>query len=137
MKPSRYPTQDQLKRHAQHRRERRSDPRSGSTHCRNTDVSSAATGPQITLPAPCQLIMSARQERRSEALGAVLSVAYELNCTTLPNSCCLRAWSPHFARTLALVAEAYTARRAALTIRPFSFALGGKDSHPFPVPVKT
>jgi hypothetical protein len=71
-------------------------------------------------------------------LGAVLAVAYERNFHDFAELLLLEKLGPRTLQTLSLVAEVVhgTATRFADPAR-FSFALGGKDRHPFPVPLKT
>ena len=57
---------------------------------------------------------------------------------TLRTCCCWRIWVRARCRRLALVAEVVHGAPARFADPArFSFALGGKDRHPFPVPLKT
>lgn len=71
-------------------------------------------------------------------LGAVLAVAYERDLREFASLLLLENLGPRTLQTLALVAEVVhgTPTRFSDPAR-FSFALGGKDRHPFPVPLKT
>lgn len=71
-------------------------------------------------------------------LGAVLSVAYEREFHDFASLLLLEKLGPRTLQSLALVAEVVhgTATRFSDPAR-FSFAHGGKDGHPFPVPLKT
>jgi hypothetical protein len=71
-------------------------------------------------------------------LGAVLAVAYERDLQDFASLLLLEKLGPRTLQTLALVAEVIhgTPTRFSDPAR-FSFALGGKDGHPFPVPLKT
>src|SRR5207253_843127 len=71
-------------------------------------------------------------------LGAVLAVAYERNFDDFAELLLLEKLGPRTLQTLSLVAEVVhgTPTRFSDPAR-FSFALGGKDRHPFPVPLKT
>lgn len=71
-------------------------------------------------------------------LGAVLAVAYERDLRDFASLLLLENVGPRTLQTLALVAEVVhgTPTRFSDPAR-FSFALGGKDRHPFPVPLKT
>jgi uncharacterized protein len=71
-------------------------------------------------------------------LGAVLAVAYERQLHDFAELLLLEKLGPRTLQTLALVAEVVhgTPSRFSDPAR-FSFALGGKDRHPFPVPLKT
>jgi hypothetical protein len=71
-------------------------------------------------------------------LGAVLAVAYEREFHDFAELLLLEKLGPRTLQTLSLVAEVVhgTPTRFSDPAR-FSFALGGKDRHPFPVPQKT
>lgn len=71
-------------------------------------------------------------------LGAVLAVAYERDLHSFAELLLTENLGPRTMQTLALIAEVVhgTPSRFSDPAR-FSFALGGKDRHPFPVPLKT
>jgi hypothetical protein len=71
-------------------------------------------------------------------LGAVLTVAYERQLHDFANLLLLENLGPRTLQSLALIAEVIhgTPTRFSDPAR-FSFAHGGKDGHPFPVPLKT
>lgn len=71
-------------------------------------------------------------------LGAVLAVAYERELRDFAELLLLENLGPRTLQSLALVAEVVhgAPSRFADPVR-FSFAHGGKDRHPFPVPLKT
>ncbi len=71
-------------------------------------------------------------------LGAVLAVAYERDLRDFASLLLLENLGPRTLQSLALIAEVVhgTPNRFTDPAR-FSFALGGKDRHPFPVPLKT
>jgi hypothetical protein len=71
-------------------------------------------------------------------LGSVLAVAYERQLHDFAEFLLTEQLGPRTLQTLAQVAEVVhgTAARFSDPAR-FSFALGGKDRHPFPVPLKT
>ncbi|HLN99164.1 MAG TPA: DUF763 domain-containing protein [Pyrinomonadaceae bacterium] len=71
-------------------------------------------------------------------LGAVLTVAYERELQNFAELLLLEKLGPRTLQSLALVAEVVhgTPSRFNDPAR-FSFAHGGKDRHPFPVPLKT
>ena len=71
-------------------------------------------------------------------LGAVLAIAYERNLHDFAELLLLEKLGPRTLQSLALVAEVVhgTPSRFSDPAR-FSFAHGGKDGHPFPVPLKT
>jgi hypothetical protein len=70
-------------------------------------------------------------------LGAVLTLAHERNVTDFASLLLLEQLGPRTLQSLALVAEVVhgAATRFQDPAR-FAFALGGKDGHPFPVPLK-
>jgi len=71
-------------------------------------------------------------------LGAVLAVAYERQLRDFASLLLLEKVGPRTLQSLALIAEVVhgTPARFSDPAR-FSFAHGGKDGHPFPVPLKT
>jgi hypothetical protein len=71
-------------------------------------------------------------------LGAVLAVAYERDLHDFAELLLVENLGPRTLQSLALVAEVVhgTPTRFSDPAR-FSFAHGGKDRHPFPVPLKT
>ena len=71
-------------------------------------------------------------------LGAVLASAYERELRDFASLLLLENLGPRTLQSLALVAEVVhgTPTRFSDPAR-FSFAHGGKDGHPFPVPLKT
>jgi hypothetical protein len=90
-----------------------------------------------------RLIMPVHHEVRAadvdlKRLGAVLAVAYERDLRDFASLLLLENLGPRTLQSLALVAEVIhgTPTRFADPAR-FSFAHGGKDGHPFPVPLKT
>src|SRR6185503_6902957 len=96
-----------------------------------------------TLQAAQRLTMPERHEVRAsdvdlKRLGAVLAVAYERDFHDFAELLLLEKLGPRTLQTLSLVAEVVhgTPTRFSDPAR-FSFALGGKDRHPFPVPLKT
>jgi uncharacterized protein len=71
-------------------------------------------------------------------LGAVLSVSYERNLHDFAELLLLEKLGPRTLQSLALVAEViHGAPNRFDDPARFSFAHGGKDGHPFPVPLKT
>ena len=79
-----------------------------------------------------------RKDVDLKRLGAVLAVAYERDLRDFASLLLVENLGPRTLQTLALIAEVVhgTPTRFADPAR-FSFALGGKDRHPFPVPLKT
>ncbi|WP_296330864.1 DUF763 domain-containing protein [uncultured Treponema sp.] len=88
------------------------------------------------------LVMPSRHEVRSEdvdlkRLGAVLATAYESNNQNFESLLLTPGLGPRTLQSLTLVSEVIygTPSRFSDPAR-FSFAHGGKDGHPFPVPLK-
>lgn len=71
-------------------------------------------------------------------LGAVLATAYDRGLSSFADLLLVENLGPRTLQTLAMIAEVIhgTPVRFSDPAR-FSFALGGKDGHPFPVPLKT
>jgi len=99
--------------------------------------------PIATLQEARHLCLPSRHEVRAtdvdlKRLGAVLAVAYERQFHNFAELLLLEKLGPRTLQTLSLVAEVMhgTPTRFSDPAR-FSFALGGKDRHPFPVPLKT
>jgi uncharacterized protein len=98
--------------------------------------------PEITVRDLC-LAMPARhnvqaQDLDLKRLGAVMAVAYERDLRDFASLLLLEKLGPRTLQSLALIAEVVhgTPVRFSDPAR-FSFAHGGKDGHPFPVPLKT
>ena len=71
-------------------------------------------------------------------LGAVLAVAYEREFRDFASLLLLENLGPRTLQSLALVAEVVHGAPSRFSDPArFSFAHGGKDGHPFPVPLKT
>lgn len=70
-------------------------------------------------------------------LGAVLAVSYERDLRDFASLLLTENLGPRTLQTLSLVAEVMHGAPSRFTDPArFSFALGGKDGHPFPVPLK-
>jgi uncharacterized protein len=101
------------------------------------------SGVSAELAVPRYLQMPAQHDVRAsdvnlKRLGAVLAVAYERDLHNFAELLLLEKLGPQTLQSLALVAEVIhgTPVRFNDPAR-FSFAHGGKDGHPFPVPLKT
>jgi uncharacterized protein len=103
----------------------------------------AGEGPEKTLQAVRQLHLPRHHDVRREnvdlkRLGAVLAVAYERDLKSFADLLLVENLGPRTLQTLAMVAEViHGAPSRFQDPARFSFALGGKDRHPFPVPLKT
>jgi uncharacterized protein len=99
--------------------------------------------PERTLNAARHLLMPAHHEVRAvnvdlQRLGAILAVAYERDLHDFAELLLLEKLGPRTLQSLALVAEVVHGAPSRFNDPArFSFALGGKDRHPFPVPLKT
>ena len=103
----------------------------------------ASQNPVTTLQEAQRLNLPRRHDVQAsdvdlKRLGAVLAVAYERKFHDFAELLLLEKLGPRTLQTLSLVAEVVhgTPTRFSDPAR-FSFALGGKDRHPFPVPLKT
>jgi len=99
--------------------------------------------PEKALSAARHLRMPRHHEVRAEnidlkRLGAVLAVAYERDLHHFAELLLLKDLGPRTLQSLALVAEVVHGAPCRFSDPArFSFAHGGKDRHPFPVPLKT
>ena len=79
-----------------------------------------------------------RRDVDEKRLGAVLAVAYERELRGFADLLLVENLGPRTLQTLAMVAEVVHGAPVRFSDPArFSFALGGKDGHPFPVPLKT
>jgi hypothetical protein len=98
--------------------------------------------PEITLR-DLRLAMPAHHQVRADdvdlkRLGAVLAVAYERDLRDFASLLLLEKLGPRTLQSLALIAEVVHGAPVRFSDPArFSFAHGGKDGHPFPVPLKT
>jgi hypothetical protein len=103
----------------------------------------ASDDPQRTLSEVMKMKMPSHHDVRAKdvdlkRLGAVLAVSHEQKLRDFASLLLVENLGPRTLQSLALVAEVIhgTPTRFADPAR-FSFAHGGKDGHPFPVPLKT
>jgi len=103
----------------------------------------ARANPEKTLDTARRLRLPAHHEVRAEnidlkRLGAVLALAYERDLHGFAELLLLEKLGPRTLQSLALIAEVVHGAPSRFSDPArFSFAHGGKDGHPFPVPVKT
>ena len=103
----------------------------------------ASEHPERTLAEARKLVMPAHHDVRAEnidlkRLGAVLAVAYERELRDFASLLLLENLGPRTLQSLALIADVVHGAPSRFDDPArFSFALGGKDRHPFPVPLKT
>jgi uncharacterized protein len=99
--------------------------------------------PDTTLEAARYLRMPGHHDVRAQnidlkRLGAVLAVAYERELHDFAELLLLEKLGPRTLQSLALIAEVVHGAPSRFSDPArFSFAHGGKDRHPFPVPLKT
>jgi hypothetical protein len=99
--------------------------------------------PQLMLPEIQKIVMPKHHDVRAKdvnlkRLGSVLALAHETEPKDFESLLLLEGVGPRTIQSLALVSEVIhgTPSRFSDPAR-FSFAHGGKDGHPFPVPVNT
>ncbi len=101
------------------------------------------TRPENTLREVRTLTMAAHHDVRAEdidlkRLGAILAVSYDRQLRDFSSLLLLENLGPRTLQALALVAEVIHGAPSRFSDPArFSFAHGGKDGHPFPVPLKT
>jgi uncharacterized protein len=99
--------------------------------------------PVNTIQEAHRLVLPTRHDVRAsdldlKRLGAILAVAYEREFHDFAELLLLEKLGPRTLQTLALIAEVvHGAPTRFIDPARFSFALGGKDRQPFPVPLKT
>ena len=103
----------------------------------------ASEHPDRTLAEARRLVMPTHHDVRAanidlKRLGAVLALAYEREFRDFASLLLLESLGPRTLQSLALIAEVVHGAPSRFSDPArFSFALGGKDGHPFPVPLKT
>src|SRR5579872_626389 len=109
----------------------------------NALLSIVHENPEKTLREATRLTMPRHHEVRAanvdlKRLGSVLALAYEREFRDFASLLLLETLGPRTLQSLALIAEVIhgTPVRFSDPAR-YSFAHGGKDGHPFPVPLKT
>jgi hypothetical protein len=99
--------------------------------------------PEKTLAELPKLVMPRHHDVRAEnidldRLGAVMALAHQRELTDFASLLLVEKLGPRTLQSLALVAEViHGAPSRFRDPARFSFAHGGKDGHPFPVPLKT
>lgn len=115
----------------------------GAAPARNALVEIAHQKPEATLGEARRLIMPAHHDVRPEnvdleRLGAVLAVAYERDLRDFASLLLVEKLGPRTLQSLALIAEVVHGAPSRFSDPArFSFAHGGKDGYPFPVPLET
>lgn len=99
--------------------------------------------PKHLMPELTKIIMPSHHDVRAEdvdmkRLGSVLALAHENQVRNFEELILLQGVGPRTLQSLALVSEVIHGTPVRFTDPArFSFAHGGKDGHPFPVPAKT
>lgn len=112
-------------------------------HAQTSLLNISREHPERTLAAARHLRMPAHHDVRAtninlKRLGAVLAVAYERDLHDFAELLLLENLGPRTLQSLALIAEVVHGAPSRFSDPArFSFAHGGKDGHPFPVPLKT
>lgn len=110
---------------------------------RNALLAIAHQPPDATLREVRRLAMPAHHDVRAadvdlKRLGAVLATAWERDLADFASLLLVENLGPRTLQSLALIAEVIHGAPARFSDPArFSFALGGKDGHPFPVPIET
>ena len=103
----------------------------------------AAQPPESSLQEARKLVMPVHHDVRAadvdlKRLGAVLAVAHERELRDFASLLLVEGLGPRTLQALALIAEVVHGAPSRFSDPArFSFAHGGKDGHPFPVPLKT
>ena len=112
-------------------------------HAQQALLTIAGQTPEATLRDVKYLVMPGHHDVRVrdvdlKRLGAVLAVSYEKQLRDFASLLLVENLGPRTLQTLAMVAEVVHGAPSRFSDPArFSFALGGKDGHPFPVPLNT
>jgi uncharacterized protein len=112
-------------------------------HTKNAVLSLVKETPEIMMPEIRRIVMPRHHDLREEnvdlkRLGSVLALAHERQVTDFESLLLLEGVGPRAIQSLTLVSEIIHGTPSRFTDPArFSFAHGGKDGHPFPVPTKT
>jgi uncharacterized protein len=115
----------------------------GASPARESMVGIASEDPERMMPEIRKLLLPRRHEVRAEdvdlkRLGSVLALAHERRVQDFESLLLLEGVGPRTVQSLALVSEVIHGTPTRFTDPArFSFAHGGKDGHPFPIPTKT
>ncbi|MBL0739620.1 DUF763 domain-containing protein [Chryseolinea lacunae] len=114
----------------------------GAAHAKTSMLEIVKEKPAIMLPEIQRLVMPRHHDVQSKdvdlkRLGAVLTLAQERALPDFESLLLLEGVGPRTIQSLALVSEVIHGAPSRFTDPArFSFAHGGKDGHPFPVPTK-
>jgi len=110
---------------------------------RHALLSIAKDSPASSLASARKLVLPAHHDVRAadvdlKRLGAVLAVAHEKDLRDFASLLLVEGLGPRTLQSLALIVEVVHGAPSRFSDPArFSFAHGGKDGHPFPVPLKT
>jgi uncharacterized protein len=116
------------------------DPLAHSTKAAILDITNES--PERMLPEIRRIVMPSHHDVRAEdlnlkRLGSILALAHEKEIRNFESLLLLEGLGPRTLQSLALVSEVIHGTPFRFTDPArFSFAHGGKDGHPFPVPTK-
>ena len=116
------------------------DPLAHSTKAAILDITNES--PERMLPEIRSIVMPSHHDVRAEdvnlkRLGSILALAHEKEIRNFESLLLLEGLGPRTLQSLALVSEVIHGTPSRFTDPArFSFAHGGKDGHPFPVPTK-
>jgi len=114
----------------------------GATPAKSSLLQMVQEGPGRMLPEIRKLVMPSHHDVRAmdvdlKRLGSVLAVAHERELHDFESLLLLEGVGPRTIQSLTLVSEVIYGTPSRFTDPArFSFAHGGKDGHPFPVPTK-
>lgn len=115
----------------------------GSANAKSAILEIAKEDPQMMLPEIRKIIMPKHHDVKAKdvnlkRLGSVLALAHETDLKDFESLLLLDGVGPRTIQSLALVSEVIHGAPSRFTDPArYSFAHGGKDGHPFPVPVNT
>jgi len=114
-----------------------------SAHAKDSILKITLEEPRYMLPEIRKIVMPKHHDVRREnvnlkRLGSILALAHEKQHSNFENFLLMEGVGPRTIQSLALVSEVIHGAPSRFTDPArFSFAHGGKDGHPFPVPLKT
>jgi hypothetical protein len=115
---------------------------SNATNAKSAMLDVVREDPQKMLPEIQRLLMPSHHDVRAKdvnlkRLGTILAVAHERDLQDFESLLMLQGVGPRTIQSLALVSEVIPGAPSRFDdAARFSFAHGGKDGHPFPVPTK-
>jgi hypothetical protein len=114
-----------------------------ATNAKDSILKITLEEPKYMLPEIRKIVMPKHHDVRSadvnlKRLGSILALAHDRQHSTFESFLLMEGVGPRTIQSLALVSEVIHGAPSRFTDPArFSFAHGGKDGHPFPVPLKT